>query len=121
MKIFRCRAKHSQEALRDNFSMEEKFAKTAALLAEPTRAVMMLKLLSGRALPAGELALAANISPQTASGHLAKLLQAQLLAVEHQGRHRYYRLAGTEVADALEALLVLVPGAHEERSARPEV
>jgi DNA-binding transcriptional ArsR family regulator len=103
--------------------MEEKFAETAALLAEPTRAVMMLKLLSGRALPAGELALAANISPQTASGHLAKLLQARLLTVEHQGRHRYYRLAGTEVADALEALLVLVPGAKEEaiRSARPEV
>jgi DNA-binding transcriptional ArsR family regulator len=121
MQIFRPRTKHSQVALQDNFCMEEKFAETAALLAEPTRAVMMLKLLSGRALPAGELALAANISPQTASGHLAKLLGARLLTVEHQGRHRYYRLASTEVADALEALLVLAPGTKNERPSRPEV
>jgi DNA-binding transcriptional ArsR family regulator len=121
MQIFRPRTKRSQVALQDNFCMEEKFAETAALLAEPTRAVMMLKLLSGRALPAGELALAANISPQTASGHLAKLLHARLLTVEHQGRHRYYRLSSTEVADALEALLVLVPGTKNERPSRPEV
>ena len=102
--------------------MDREFAATASLLAEPTRAVMMLKLLDGRALPAGELAAAANISPQTASGHLAKLSQARLIEVESQGRHRYYRLAGTEVADALEAMLVL-PGARKSREqpAQPTV
>lgn len=95
--------------------MDQEFAATASLLAEPTRSVMLLKLLSGRALPAGELAAAANVSPQTASGHLTKLTQARFIEVESQGRHRYYRLAGTEVANALEAMLVLVPGAGNER------
>lgn len=101
--------------------MEQGFAATANLIAEPTRAVMLLKLLSGKALPAGELAAAANVSAQTASGHLAKLLQADFLRVETQGRHRYYCLAGTEVADVLEAMLVLVPGARKKRrsEARP--
>jgi hypothetical protein len=58
-------------------------------------------------MPAGELAVIANIAPQTASGHLAKLLGGGLVSAEHQGRHRYYRLSSTEVADAIEALLVL--------------
>ncbi len=103
--------------------MNQEFAATANLLAEPSRAVMLLKLLSGKALPAGELASAANVSPQTASGHLAKLTQARLIKVESQGRHRYYRLAGTEVADALEAMLVLLPGTPKDRRppAPPEI
>jgi len=95
--------------------MDQEFVATASLLAEPTRAVMLLKLLSGKALPAGELAAAANISPQTASGHLTKLTQARLIEVESQGRHRYYRLASAEVANALEAMLVLLPGTRNER------
>lgn len=95
--------------------MHRDFAATASLLAEPSRAVMLLRLLDGRALPAGQLAAAANVSPQTASGHLAKLAEAQLIAAEQQGRHRYYRLASTEVADALEAVLVLLPGVRHRR------
>lgn len=95
--------------------MDQEFVATASLLAEPSRAVMLLKLLSGRALPAGELATAANVSPQTASGHLTKLTQARLIEVESQGRHRYYRLASTEVASALEAMLVLLPGTRNDR------
>lgn len=87
--------------------MHHALAITANLLGEPARAAMLLNLLNGRALPAGELALVANISPQTASGHLAKLVEGSLLEVERQGRHRYYRLAGTQVADAVEALLTL--------------
>jgi hypothetical protein len=75
---------------------------------------MLLNLLGGRALPAGELALAANVTPQTASGHLRKLSEARLIQMESQGRHRYYRLAGAEVADALEALLVLLPGSKKQ-------
>lgn len=68
---------------------------------------MLLSLMGGGALPAGELARIANITPQTASGHLARLVSGRLLSVERQGRHRYYRLAGAPVADALEALLAL--------------
>ena len=103
--------------------MDQEFASVASLLAEPTRAVMLLSLLSGRALPAGELAAASNVSPQTASGHLTKLTRARLIEVESQGRHRYYRLAGAEVADALEAMLLLIPGYSYDRKppARPDV
>jgi hypothetical protein len=58
------------------------------------------------------------VSPQTASEHLAKLLQGRLLIVERQGRHRYYRLASSQVADALESLLVLTaPQRHPDAKA----
>src|ERR1700761_4919701 len=90
--------------------MKDAVAVAANLLAEPARAAMLLELMSGRALPAGELAEAANVSPQTASGHLARLVEGSFLQVEQQGRHRYYRLANTAVADAVEALLVLTNG-----------
>ena len=80
------------------------FSTTASLIADPARAAMLTALLDGRALPAGELAYASNVTPQTASSHLAKLLVGGLLAVETEGRHRYYRLAGSHVAQALEQL-----------------
>lgn len=79
----------------------------ANLMGDPARANMLHALMDGRALTAKELAFLAGIAPQTASGHLAKLLQGGLLAVAVQGRHRYYRLAGAEVAAALEGLMVL--------------
>src|ERR1700761_7785104 len=107
--------------VQDNHAMNQQFAPTAGLLAEPSRAVMLLKLLGGRALPAGELAAAADISPQTASEHLSKLTRARLVKVEQQGRHRYYRLGGTEVADVLEAILVLIPSDRKKQPAPPEV
>jgi DNA-binding transcriptional ArsR family regulator len=94
---------------RDTCHMEQEFAATASLLGEPTRAIILLKLLGGKALPAGELAFASNVSPQTASGHLARLVEARLVSVERQGRHRYYRLADEDVANAVEALLALMP------------
>jgi len=80
---------------------------------------MLLSLLDGRALPAGELAFGANVALQTASGHLAKLVEGGLLSVENQGRHRYYRLAGPEVGTALEALGELAP-APRVRDREPE-
>ena len=80
---------------------------------------MLLSLLDGRALPAGELAFGANVAPQTASGHLAKLVEGGLLSVENQGRHRYYRLAGPQVGTALEALGELAP-APRVRDREPE-
>src|SRR5580658_10983929 len=87
--------------------MNQNLSMTANLLGDPGRAAILLRLMGGIALPAGELALTANVTPQTASEHLAKLVKGRLLSVERQGRHRYYRLASVEVADAVEALLVL--------------
>lgn len=79
-------------------------AGVAALIGDPARARMLTSLLSGRALTATELALAANIAPSTASAHLAKLTVARVLAVETQGRHRYFRLFDASIADMLEDL-----------------
>jgi DNA-binding transcriptional ArsR family regulator len=105
--------------------MNGKLSSIANLLGDPGRAAILLRLMRGLALPAGELAVTANVAPQTASGHLAKLVDGRLLNVERHGRHRYYRLASAEVADAMEALLVLasrsrVPAAGTE-SSRPQV
>ena len=79
-------------------------APVAALLADPARAAMLGALLGGSALAAGELGQVAGISPATASAHLARLLDGGLVTVTRQGRHRYYRLAGHEVASVLEAI-----------------
>ena len=80
-------------------------AGTAALIGEPARANMLTALLNGAALTASELALEAGVTKQTASSHLAKLLDGGLLKIEKQGRHRYYALADGEVARLLEALM----------------
>lgn len=79
-------------------------APVAALMGDPARAAMLTALLDGRALAAGELANLAGISPATASAHLTRLLGGGLVTVVSQGRHRYYRLAGHQVAAAIEAL-----------------
>lgn len=81
----------------------------ADLIGESARSAMLIALLDGRASTAGELARQADISPQTASSHLNKLIEGGLIIVEAQGRHRYYRLANPEVAHALEALALLTP------------
>lgn len=80
-------------------------AAVAALVGDPARANILCALLDGRALTAGELAYAAHVSPQTASGHLGKLTAAKLIGVVAQGRHRYYRLAGSRVAAMLEGIM----------------
>lgn len=89
--------------------MEANVALPAALIGDPVRAAMLLALFDGRALPATQLAWTAGVSPQAASNHLAKLSDGGLVTVARQGRHRYYRLAGPEVARALEALSQLAP------------
>lgn len=89
--------------------MEDQFIKVASLLGDPTRAVIMWALLDGKAFTATELAIAANTSPQNISMHLAKLLDAGLLCVEKQGRHKYYRFSNKEVAYAIEAMASLIP------------
>jgi len=82
-------------------------AQPAALIGDPARAAMLMSLMDGSALSAGELALAGNVSPQSASGHLKRLVEGNLLVVQQAGRSRRYALAGKAVAAALEALAVL--------------
>src|SRR5206468_2189947 len=85
-----------------------RLAEIAALLGDPTRAGIVISLWDGRARPAGELARRAGVMPATASSHLARLVSGGLLRVEPRGRHRYFRLAGPDVADALETLTQLL-------------
>jgi DNA-binding transcriptional ArsR family regulator len=77
----------------------------AALVGDPARANILCALLGGCALTATELAFAAGVSPQTASGHLGKLHAARLLVLAKQGRRRYYRLAGPHVGQMLESIM----------------
>jgi len=83
---------------------DARVARIAALVGDPGRARMLAALMDGRALTAGELAAQAGVAAPTASGHLAKLLQAGLITVRPQGRHRYHTLASGEVAGLLEHL-----------------
>src|SRR4051794_15254131 len=83
------------------------FAEPAALIGDPARANILAALMDGRALTAKELAYAAGVTPQTTSGHLARLAAANLITPLAQGRHRYYRLANPAVAHAIEALMRL--------------
>jgi DNA-binding transcriptional ArsR family regulator len=84
-----------------------------ALVGDPGRANMLSALLDGRALSASELAARAGVTPQTGSGHLARLVAAKLVSVERQGRHRYHRLASGEVAAMIEAMLVVAEAGHD--------
>jgi len=80
-------------------------ARVAGLIGDPARAEILTALVAGRALTATELAAVAGVTKQTVSAHLAKLVGARLLSVEAQGRHRYFRLAGSDVARLLESLM----------------
>ncbi|MGC4949363.1 ArsR/SmtB family transcription factor [Streptomyces sp. DT224] len=104
-------------------------AGVASAFADPRRARVLMALADGRALPAGRLAQEAGVSASTISNHLTVLLNHELVAVEQQGRHRYYRLATDDVEGVLEALARLAPRtpitslrahtrAHAVRSAR---
>lgn len=81
----------------------------ASLLSDPTRCRVLLALADGRTLSASALAGEAGVAPSTASEHLGKLLDADLLTVEVRGRHRYYRLTGPRVARLLETLAQHAP------------
>ncbi len=84
-----------------------RIAATASLLGDPARANILAALMDGRALTAKELAYAAHVTPQTASGHLARLTEGGLLLVAPQGRHRYYRLASQLVGQMLEGVMAV--------------
>lgn len=84
-----------------------RMAWVASLLGDPGRANILTALMDGRALTAKELAFVAHVSPQTASGHLARLTDASLLIAEKQGRHRYFRLASPLVGQMLESVMAV--------------
>ena len=110
----------NRRVLRARAVLDPDIASAAALIGDPSRATILGALADGRALPAGELARAAGISPQTASTHLDRLFKAHLLGVEVQGRHHYYRLRDARVAAALESLALIARPARTMTEARSE-
>jgi DNA-binding transcriptional ArsR family regulator len=94
-------------------------AELGALVGDPARANILAALVDGRALTATELAATAGVAPQTASGHLAKLTRANLLALNKQGRHRYYRVASPLVGSMLESIMAVAAVQLPPRAARP--
>ena len=96
-------------------------AELATQLADPSRVKLVLTLMDGNARAASELAFAANLSAPSASMHLAKLVRAHILTVKSQGRNKYYRISGSAMAHAIEAISVAaaspvsVKGRHPSR------
>ncbi len=90
-------------------------ARMAAAIGDPARANILTALMAGKALTSSELALEAGVAAATASTHLARLLDTGLVTVEAQGRHRYWRMAGPEVADVLEKLMGLAARTGQTR------
>lgn len=91
-------------------------ARIASLIGAPGRANMLAALMSGKALTAGELASEAGVLMQTASGHLTRLEEGGLIVRERQGRHHYFRLADSDVAAVLEALMGLAAAKGQLRT-----
>jgi DNA-binding transcriptional ArsR family regulator len=85
-------------------------SRIAAAIGEPARARMLYCLMDGRARTSTELAVVGDVSPSTGSAHLNRLMTARLVRVAAQGKHRYYTLAGPQVARVLEGLNVLAGG-----------
>lgn len=90
-----------------NMNDSTNIAHIANLIGDPSRAKMLVALMSGRALTATELALDAEVTSQTASSHLKKLLACHLITLEKQGRHKYFRLATPQVAELLDSLITV--------------
>ena len=91
----------------------------ANLLADPARVSILWTLIDGTTRPAGELAFAANVSAQSASAHLAKLVEGGLLVSEPQGRHRYFRIANPEAAHLIESLASFGAAIHPRKPPPP--
>jgi DNA-binding transcriptional ArsR family regulator len=85
-------------------------SRAGSLIGDPSRAAMLWSLMGGEARPASELAMLANVSPQTASNHLRQLVDAKFLRVESLGRNKFYRLNGPLVGVALESLAAAAHG-----------
>lgn len=106
-----------------NVASGNTIAGVAALIGDAARANILSALMGGHALTAGELARHAGVTAQTTSGHLAKLAEAELITLEKQGRHRYYRLASPEIAQAMQSLMAVAasgPKRHHPIGPRDE-
>lgn len=88
-------------------ALELAVAAVAAAMADASRVKMLCAMMDGRAWTATELSAAADVAPSTASGHLARLVEGKLIVCLSQGRHRYYRLAGHDVAELVEQMMGL--------------
>lgn len=108
--------KHQDDTDNDS-ELEYSMASLAAALADASRVKILCALMDGRAWTATELATVADISASTASAHLARLLQNRLVTCLSQGRHRYYRLTGSDVAKLLEQLMGLSGISHPSPNA----
>jgi DNA-binding transcriptional ArsR family regulator len=91
-------------------------APIAALAGDPARANMLAALMGGQALTASELAEEAGVTLATASSHLSKLESGGLISAVRQGRHRYFRLADSEVAAMLEKIMEVAARAGHMRT-----
>lgn len=95
--------------------MQKEIGYITSLIGDPVRTNILWTLLDNRAYTATELAITADTSPQNISMHLNKLVQADLLTVESQGRHKYYRFSRPEVAYAIEAIGNLLPNERHKK------
>lgn len=96
--------KHS-EPVENSDSLELSMAAVAAAMADPSRIKMLCALMDGRAWTATELSIVAEVASSTASAHLARLFNEKLVTCLSQGRHRYYRLAGHDIAELIEMMM----------------
>src|SRR6516225_4809095 len=102
-------------------AMQSGFSRITEALSDPAREAMVSALAGGKAMPAGELASVAGISPQSASAHLQKLVDAHVLSVLAQGKFRYYRIVDDEVAALIEGLVNLAAKTQSGGRARRQV
>jgi DNA-binding transcriptional ArsR family regulator len=95
--------------------MNNEISRISAIIGDPVRSVVLWTLLDNRAYTAIELANIVETSPQNISIHLSKLIGAELLTVESQGRHKYYRLLNPEIAHVIEGIANLVPKQNQQK------
>ena len=98
-----------------SYRLDDAVLRIASAIGDPSRARMLYCLMDNKARAGTELALAANISPSTASVHLKRLITERLVKAQMNGKHRFYSLASPDVADALERLRVLAGSASRKR------
>jgi DNA-binding transcriptional ArsR family regulator len=106
-------------AVRD--AVQSGFSRITEALGDPAREAIVGALSDGKAMPAGELAASAGISPQSASAHLQKLVDARVLSVWSQGRFRYYRISDDDVASLIEKLADLAAKSQDAAHHRARV
>jgi DNA-binding transcriptional ArsR family regulator len=104
---------HQSMVVEDN-QTDFVIARIASAIGEPARVRMLYCLLDGRARTSTELAVIAGVTPSTASAHLNRLKSDRLIKVLIQGKHRYYSLDNSHVADALEGLSVVAGGSNQK-------